>query len=128
LHGILVAYVRSFGDSKISKEPRPFPDKLINDFKEILLPRIKEVDENEITTFNKLIEKLSRQWREWEHDRYSSQKTGETDVGLMYPAGAYVRENEQGVSWSTPNTMRHIDAECHASITNLYRQQQEDTE
>ena len=128
LHGILVAYVRSFGDSKISKEPRPFPDKLINNFKEILLPRIKEVDENEITTFNKLIEKLSRQWREWEHDRYSSQKTGETDVGLMYPAGAYVRENEQGVSWSTPNTMRHIDAECHASITNLYRQQQEVTE
>ena len=39
----------------------------------------------------------------------------------MYPAGSYVSVDQKDASWPTPNSMRQVDMECNASITNLYR-------
>ena len=121
LHGILVAYVRCFGDINISERPREFPTELINSFTEIIRDRIKEIDIDELESFDNLIKKCSNEWKRWDHDRYTSRGTKETDIGLMYPAGSYVSLDQKDASWPTPNSMRQVDMECNASITNLYR-------
>lgn len=121
LHGILVAYVRCLGDIDISERPREFPTDLVNNFTEIIRNRIKEIDTDELVSFERLIKKCSEEWKRWDHDRYTSRGTTETDIGLMYPAGTYVSPDQKDASWPTPNSMRQVDMECNASITNLYR-------
>ena len=121
LHGILVAYVRCLGDIDISERPREFPTDLVNNFTEIIRNRIKEIDTDELLSFERLIKKCSEEWKRWDHDRYTSRGTTETDIGLMYPAGTYVSPDQRDASWPTPNSMRQVDMECNASITNLYR-------
>ena len=126
LHGILVAYVRCFGDINISERPREFPTELIENFTNIVRERIKEIDSDELDSFDNLIKKCSDEWKRWDHDRYDSRGTTERDICLMYPAGTCVSSDQKDASWPTPNSMRQVDMECNARITNLYRSTDEE--
>ncbi len=124
LHGILVAYVRSFGNKNITNNPTPFPENLINQFYEILKTRIENIDENEQKNFQKIFDKICNEWKIWEHDSYKKE-FGETSEGLMHQAGSYIDKEFDNYSWETPNTMRNIDKECIANITTQYMSHRE---
>jgi len=122
LHGILVAYVRSFGNKNITMTPTPVPENLIIDFYEIIKSRIENIDNNEKINFEKIFSKILNEWKIWEHDNYKKEY-GESSEGLMYQAGSYIDKEFDSYSWETPNTMRNIDKECIANITTQYMTQ-----
>jgi hypothetical protein len=120
LHAIMGAYVRQTGDGQIAKSPDPYPDNLIEQLREILIPRIEVIDPDEVENFQRIFDKRASEWQRWQRTRW--QKTSQTadDIPLLRGAGDYASPEWQRLSWATPKSMRNVDAECQAEITQLY--------
>ncbi|HAJ58090.1 MAG TPA: helicase [Cyanobacteria bacterium UBA8543] len=120
LHAIMGAYVRQTGDGQIAKSPDPYPDNLIEQLREILIPRIEAIDPDEVENFQQVFDKRASEWQRWQRTRW--QKTSQTvdDIPLLRVAGDYASPESQRLSWATPTSMRNVDAECQAEITQLY--------
>lgn len=119
LHAVMVAYARMIGDDRVANSPYPYPGNLIDDLYQILLPRVMFVDGAEAENFHRVFERRSEQWRQWERTRWKGLIQAE-DVPLLREPGAYVPPAWARLSWSTPMSMRNVDAECQAEITSLY--------
>jgi hypothetical protein len=121
LHAIMVMYARQSGPQSVAASPYPYPGDIIEDLRDILLPRIEIVDATEIEHFKKVFEKRASEWEQWE--RTTWRRKSVNDSFLLRSAGEYVDEENRLYSWSTPTSMRNVDAECRAQITNLYLQE-----
>ena len=115
LHAVLVAYVRMYGNSEESESPSPLPEKLFNDFKNILLKRQKEIDDSELSFVDKKINELKSQWSRWEHSRFH-ERDSEQDAGLLTEYGSYLSEDQRFRTWMTPTSLRNVDAECKTGL------------
>ncbi|BBD62930.1 helicase domain protein (plasmid) [Nostoc sp. HK-01] len=120
LHAIMAIYVRQTGDQQTVQNPEPYPDSLIEQLREILIPRIQLIDEAEIENFEKVFDKRASQWRRWQRTNWERKGRDATDIPLLRAAGDYASREWQRLSWATPMSMRNVDAECQAEITNLY--------
>lgn len=121
LHAVMAAYVRQAGDSRAAESPDPYPAGMIEDLREILLPRAKEVDPDEVGTFEEVFDRRAGQWRRWERTRWDGNVAGTGgDIPLLRPAGEWVSAEDAIVSWPTPQSMRNVDAEGVVEITRLY--------
>ena len=119
LHAVIAVYARQMGDDSISESPYPCPMDFIEQFQEIMLNRIQKVDPEEVPNFKKVFKKRINQWKRWER-RLWSKKFDDAEVPLLREAGAYVPRQQANISWSTPMSMRNVDAECQIEITRLY--------
>lgn len=121
LHAVMAAYVRQTGDEMRSGSPYPCPSDMIEDLRNILLPRVRIVDPVEAENFEKVFERRADQWKRWERTRWdgSLASTG-GDVPLLRPAGGWVSAEDALVSWPTLQSMRNVDAEAQIEITRLY--------
>ena len=120
LHAVMVAYVRQAGDEGAAQSPDPYPKNLIEQLRQILLPRIEAVDPDEVENFQRVFEKLSAQWQQRQRTRWQATSQAADDVPLLRAAGAYATREQSLLSWATPQSMRNVDAECQAEITQLY--------
>jgi hypothetical protein len=120
LHAIMVAYVRQAGDSQMVKTPYPYPEDLIDQLKNILIPRIQAIDPDEEENFEKIFDKRALEWQGWQRTRWKETIQTNQDIPLLRMAGAYASPGSQRLSWATPTSMRNVDAECQAEITQLY--------
>ena len=118
LHAVMVGYVRMYSDSSIDN-PNPFPEIRINEFENLIIQRIKNIDPDEIEYFETIISKRKKQWLRWQSVDYDG-KSQDTGVGLIYPAGKYLKEEFRNITWLTPNSLRNVDYECLAKITPHY--------
>jgi hypothetical protein len=125
LHALMVAYVRQFGKDEDIDRPYPFPEILINNLETLLLPRIRSIDPEESSNFEKVFRKRANEWKRWQRIRWDG-LVKEGDVPLLREAGSYVDPALCDLSWSTPMSMRNVDAECQAEITNLYLREEQD--
>ena len=41
-------------------------------------------------------------------------------AACLYRAGKYLPDNKAALAWSTPPTMRNVDAECIVKIDDIY--------
>ncbi len=119
LHAAMTVYVRQLGDTALANSPYPFPRDLIDRLREILITRVKEVDKDELENFERVFDAKSEEWRTWGRMSWEG-KWDETDPPLLREAGAYVSRERKRISWPTPRSMRDVDAECQAQITQLY--------
>ncbi len=119
LHAVMVAYVRQCGTESQAKNPYPMPEEQLQALKALLLPRVKNIDQNELGTFERLFDARTEEWRRWERTRYSGSPFDD-ELPLMRPAGAYASPEHSRISWATPQSMRSVDAECQVEITTLY--------
>ncbi|MEJ6486267.1 helicase-related protein [Nostoc punctiforme UO1] len=120
LHAIMATYVRQTGDQQTVQTPYPYPKNLIEQLREILIPRIQLIDKAEVENFEKVFEERASQWQRWQRTNWEKKGRDTTDIPLLRAAGDYASPEWQRLSWSTPMSMRNVDAECQAEITNLY--------
>jgi len=119
LHAVMAAYGRQGGNESLAQSPYPYPAAFIDQLREIILPRVRDVDPEEETNFKRVFDKRTDQWRRWERTRWSG-SWQEADIPLLREAGEYVSRERAKVSWATPQSMRNVDAECQVQITQLY--------
>jgi len=120
LHAVMTTYVRQTGDQQIAQTPEPYPENLIEQLRDILIPRIQLIDPDEVENFEKVFNKRASEWRSWQRTNWERNGRDTTDIPLLRAAGEYASREWQGLSWATPMSMRNVDAECQAEITNLY--------
>lgn len=119
LHAVMVIFARHYGEKQFSTEtPTPYPKNLIDSLREIILPRIKMIDKNELENFEKVFNKRAKEWKLWQSNKWKS--TNNEDRPLMRVAGQYASGDRKLLSWSTPQSMRNVDAECQVEITTHY--------
>ncbi len=118
LHAVMVLYARQLGDKNIASSPHPYPEDMISDLKEILLPRVRMVDPAEQDNFEAVFNKRVKQWKRWQRTYWK--KSSASPSFLLLHAGEYAEPEQKLYSWSTPTSMRNVDAECQAVISSLY--------
>lgn len=122
LHAVLVALVRQLGPADLSSWP--FDDELERQALsaiELLRARVHEVDPTEAEELERVLKYRLHQWRSWERTQWQARGTSEDQVPLLRRAGQWVPEEARILSWSTPNSMRDVDAECRIEVTSAYR-------
>ncbi len=117
LHAIMAAFVQQLGDERNSQSPYPFPDDMIDQLRDILLPRVQVIDPDEVENFSKVFEKRSSEWKERQHTLWRADRNSD-DLGLLRVAGAYATKEEEKLSWPTQQSMRSVDAECITEIVS----------
>lgn len=116
LHAVIVAYARQLGTKELADNPYPYPEDLINEIKEILLPRVQKIDPEEQENFENVFGKLAKEWKTWGRLRWEGWK--DDNDPLLRRAGAYTPAEKKLGSWEIPTSMRNVDAECIVEIAN----------
>ncbi|QNI30834.1 helicase [Alloacidobacterium dinghuense] len=119
LHAVMVAYVRQFGTEAAGRSPYPIPQGELAALRDLLVPRVTQIDPDERASFERLYDARTDEWRRWERNRYSGAPSDE-EIPLLRPAGGYASPEHVRISWPTPQSMRAVDAECQVEITTLY--------
>jgi len=116
LHAVLVAYVRQLGG--LGDLPRPVPDALIAAAGDLLAARVRAVDPHEAENLSQVFQKRHAEWRRWKRIAWSNASGGEAP--LIRAAGDYATRAVARVSWPVPQSLRNVDAQCQAEITDHY--------
>lgn len=128
LHAIMALFVRQTGNATLADRPYPYPADLIDSLRNILLPRVNEIDPAEVDNFERVFSERASEWRRWQRTSWGEMAhfRAAQDIPLLRSAGAYASAEQKLLSWSTPTSMRSVDAECEAQITTLYLLQDEE--
>lgn len=126
LHGLIVALVRQLGKLNTDAvSPDPFPllpgSDLRNRLEEVIRDRVREVAPSEEKAVMARLANRLDQWRIWNPLHYGGFGQAPEDAPLMYPAGSTDRAEWNGRSWGTMSSLRNVDANCEAAITDWYR-------
>jgi hypothetical protein len=119
LHAVLVGLIRLYS-ARSRNSPRPFPDdEVLTRVTQLIYDRVNLIDPAEYDhTFRLIEEKLDY----WKHElplAYGSFGQ-QQDLPLMYPAGTNPADDIRERAWSTPTSMRNVDATCDAIIISEY--------
>ena len=133
LHGVLCAWIRQFAPLDKIFTPLPIPEETFEQARKGLLNRInllgspsEEERQKSIKVLEKLIELRKSEWEDSKARRWElpEKDRGDSEQPLLRRAG------EQNIppefwdkSWSTPSSMRGVDAECQPVISSLYTEE-----
>ena len=120
LHAVLVAFVRQNGQSTLP--PWPVPYDLIAKAYEILARRVESIDKDEEESFKRVFDQRRAEWVDWERRIWQNWGNDE-EIPLLRRAGEYVSNAARDLSWSTPTSLRNVDAECRAEVSLRYLQE-----
>ena len=127
LHALLITLVRYWGNPEIRERPQPFPgEDQLNDIRAVIESRVKEVDSDELDRTLRYFDELVNHWKRIRPPIYGSFGPPGSDIPLMYPAGSEPLEDWRNRSWSTPSSMRNVDANCEAVTITQFPQPDED--
>jgi superfamily II DNA/RNA helicase len=119
LHAVIAGYARQAGPAEVARSPYPYPAQLVDEIRELLSDRVREVDPDEHGRFEQTFERRTTEWERWQRTTWRREGR-DGDIGLLRVAGQYATAEESELSWATPNSLRDVDAECRTQITNLY--------
>lgn len=117
LHAVIVAYIRQLAHDGTG--PRPVPDDLLEAARQLLQDRVDHVDPDESEQLAAVFAKRAEQWRKWGYSDWLADNDSE-DYALLRYAGSYASREEQLLSWAVPTSLRNVDAECRAEVTQAY--------
>ncbi|MDB4234132.1 helicase-related protein [Alphaproteobacteria bacterium] len=120
LHAVMVSYVRMYGNREINRCPYPYPEKLINNFEDLILKRLMSIDPNEKQYLLNLLKEKKHYWKVWKYETWTKGSNSESDIGLLHRAGNYLAMENRNNTWITPTSLRDVDAECKIEITKSY--------
>ncbi len=116
LHAAVLVHVRQNGERRL--RPEPMPEALFGEAWDILLDRAAEIDPDEVASVERQLALRHAEWDGWEPASWMV-SDAESD-GLIRRAGSWAPSSTARTSWSTPMSMRDVDAECRGMITNAF--------
>lgn len=119
LHAVLAMYVRHRGELAQVASPFPPPTELIDQAHDVLLRRLKDVDPTEQEEFERIFARRRSQWEHWQRSEWGAPSTNSANA-LLRSSTSYASGEQATLSWPTPTSMRSVDAECLAEITQAY--------
>lgn len=119
LHAVMAAFVRQTLPTNQEKSPTPCPVWSLNQLEQILRRRVGVVDPDEQSSVGAAFLRRLKEWERWQPRIWSGSPDG-AEIPLLRPAGGYAPLEWLNRSWPTPQSMRSVDAECQAEITQLY--------
>ena len=128
LHALLVTLVRYWGRPDTRDRPQPFPDAgLVEQIRSVIKERVTDIDPDEQDLTLKYFDEQVDRWQRVLPPIYGGFGSPSSDIPLMYPAGSEPLEDWIGRSWSTPSSMRNVDASCEAETIRQYPEPDEIT-
>lgn len=119
LHAVMAGFVRQAGSEEAAASPHPYPAEVLDYLRTILLARVERVDAKELPYFEEVFQRRAGEWRRRQRAHWYV-KPGDDEIPLMVRAGEYLKPEREIMSWKTPMSMRNVDAECQAQISQLY--------
>ncbi|QWD22488.1 hypothetical protein G6688_05070 [Polynucleobacter paneuropaeus] len=127
LHGILVSLVRQRGrEGYEGASPKYLFDEdhrqLINEITSSVIDRVQCVSPEEAENVRQTILKRFEQWKMWDPIDYGDPKNTSLPEHptLMHMAGVEIPQNWDEKSWPTMSSMRNVDANCEAEVTDYF--------
>ena len=121
LHAVMVGFVRQ--TVTVDSSPYPAPLSELAHLREVLLERARLLARVEgrsaVRNLEDLFDRRRREWVGRKRTIWQDRKRGE-DAALICEAGHFVPPGWRGLSWTTPLSMRNVDAQCQAVISQLY--------
>lgn len=116
LHAIVIGLLRLKGDRELNNDPPKFPSyEEIEEVKNIISERIAMIDPDELEKTMEQIDSIIAKWEIFEPDKYQDFSAGEM-LPLMFPAGSMPNSSWGDRGFSTPTSMRNVDASCEAAV------------
>lgn len=119
LHAIMVVYARQAGDRALAKSPLPYPEEAMKELRALLEERVRKVDPEELETLRAMFERRTGEWKRWQRRGWKAAPK-DSEVGLLREAGVFTDSMAAQISWAMPMSMRDVDAECDADISEAY--------
>nr|WP_294990484.1 helicase-related protein [uncultured Sediminibacterium sp.] len=119
LHAVLVGLIRLYS-ARSRDTPRPFPDDaIIKQVTQLIYDRVNLIDSDEYEHAYQMIEEKLEYWKNELPFIYGTLGQPQ-DTPLMYRAGSNPSEEIKDRAWSTPTSMRNVDATCDALVVTEY--------
>ena len=77
------------------------------------------IDARQLGDFDLMIKKRIDQWLQRQRTVWEG-KFNEDSLPLIFRAGTFLPTKKASLAWSTPPTMRNVDAECVVEIDDIY--------
>ena len=116
-HAAAIAHIRQNGPAKLT--PSPMPADLFDEALRILTARAEIADPDTVVDVKREMERRRLQWTGWEPAVWEA-RTDSDNGPLLRRAGEWVSDDLIDVTWSTPTSMRDVDAECRCAVTTRY--------
>lgn len=121
LHAVLVGFVRQTGGSQVADGPLPFPTELVERFRDLIKSRVEVVDDNESDTVEYWLSRRLTEWETWQHPEWAVDMKGQNSGrALLRYSGTWITPEDDQITWSTPSSMRNVDAQSSIQITTKY--------
>ena len=115
LHALIVILCRFWGGPSLRDRPnQPPSDLLIQRVKRTIRERVVSVDAGEWSKTEAHIDEIMRKWAVAPRSKYGDFRPPTEELPMMYPAGGQQHPQWPETPYSTPSTMRNVDASCSA--------------
>ncbi len=116
LHAIVFGLLRLRGDVELNQDPPKLPSfDEIEEIKDIIAKRIEAIDADELDKTLDHIDSIIEKWELQEPGKYQDFTAGDI-LPLMFPAGTMRNSTWGKRGFSTPTSMRNVDASCEAAV------------
>ena len=116
LHAIVFGLLRLRGDAELNQDPPKLPSfDEIEEIKDIIAERIEAIDADELDKTLDHIDSIIEKWEIQEPGKYQDFTAGDI-LPLMFPAGTMRNAAWGKRGFSTPTSMRNVDASCEAAV------------
>jgi Helicase conserved C-terminal domain len=117
LHAILIGLIRFYSTDHSREKPKPYPaQEVIERVTQLIYNRVNLIDEKESEKTLELIKEKLEYWKNELPMVYGKPFGQITDTPLMYASGTNPSEDIKVRAWSTPTSMRNVDATCEAYV------------
>lgn len=118
LHALAVTLVRFYGNDDARSGPQPWKpiESLVPKVADILVRRVRLIDEGEADATMRQLEEIFEDWRRNPPPRYGDFRPPSTETPLMYPFGTQKLPEWSEPTFPTPSSMRNVDSTCDARV------------
>jgi hypothetical protein len=121
LHALTIALARFWGSASLRDHPLSGPSSALEErIRSTLLARAGIVDPGEEAATEEMITRVIAEWRRLPPSRYGSFGPPDQTTPMMYPSGSQPLPAWQDRAYSTPSSLRNVDAECDARVVTSY--------
>ena len=122
LHAVMASILRQRFGQGIATSPQNVSDEMLVELRSILNTRVSKVDGVQQADLERRLNRLLIEWNSWDPVHWEASAKAD-QPSLLRRAGSYYPQLWLSQSWSTPSSMRNVDAECRPEITTLYLEQ-----